>query len=253
MTICLAQAYQTANDFGTARYELESLLSENTRDTNCCNNWPNCARRATMRSRRSVTSGNWWRSRRGTRRSIHWPPMLQDFGYRDEANEILVRLTRREEDPIRLLRSIDSLLTRNGQEAALEIIEPMLSQQRDDWELLYREIVALTLMEKNEEAANRCQRLLAIKQSHDALGRSAEARFKQAQQKARSDNLRGNVTSMPTRESPLMAMRYAGQVQQATGMMSDPYGGYGGAEGAQVPCGLPARSRWPAWAPTLGC
>ena len=33
MTICLAQAYQSAGDYGMARQELERLLSENTRDT----------------------------------------------------------------------------------------------------------------------------------------------------------------------------------------------------------------------------
>ena len=33
MTICLAQAYHSAGDYGMARQELERLLSENTRDT----------------------------------------------------------------------------------------------------------------------------------------------------------------------------------------------------------------------------
>src|SRR5207342_1748726 len=32
-TICLAQAYQSAGDYGTARQELERLLTQNTRDT----------------------------------------------------------------------------------------------------------------------------------------------------------------------------------------------------------------------------
>ncbi len=34
MTICLAQAWQTSGDFGTARQELEQLLGEGSRDTN---------------------------------------------------------------------------------------------------------------------------------------------------------------------------------------------------------------------------
>ena len=33
MTICIAQAYQTAGDLGTARQQLERLLTENARDT----------------------------------------------------------------------------------------------------------------------------------------------------------------------------------------------------------------------------
>src|SRR5207244_11882568 len=33
MTICLAQAYQSAGDYGMARQELEGLLNESTRDT----------------------------------------------------------------------------------------------------------------------------------------------------------------------------------------------------------------------------
>jgi predicted Zn-dependent protease len=34
MTICLAQAHHSSGDYGTARQELESLLSKETRDTN---------------------------------------------------------------------------------------------------------------------------------------------------------------------------------------------------------------------------
>src|SRR5437899_11191131 len=33
MTLCIAQAYTTAGDLGTARQQLERLLTENTRDT----------------------------------------------------------------------------------------------------------------------------------------------------------------------------------------------------------------------------
>ena len=39
--------------------------------------------------------------------------LLQARGDRDEASEIYVKLTQREEDPTRVLRSIDSLLTKS--------------------------------------------------------------------------------------------------------------------------------------------
>src|SRR5262249_22782330 len=34
MTICLAEAYNTSGDYGTARREMESLLNQETQDTN---------------------------------------------------------------------------------------------------------------------------------------------------------------------------------------------------------------------------
>lgn len=223
MTICLAQAYQTANDFGTARYELESLLSENTRDTNLLQQLAKlCQASGDMESaisyQRQLVS-----IAPGHETEYPLAGMLQEFGLREEANEILVRLTRREEDPVRLMRSLDSMLARDSSEAVLEIIEPLVSNNREDWELMYREGVALTMLDRNAEAETVFKQILAIDLPHDALGRSAAAKFKQAQQKARSDNLRGINTSMPSKPTLNTILGYSNQVQRATGLLSQDY------------------------------
>ena len=64
-------------------------------------------------------------------------------------------------------------------EAVLKITEPLLSQQRDDWELIYREGVAWAMLNKPDEAKDRFQRLLSLKFPHDKLGVKAEADLKQ--------------------------------------------------------------------------
>ena len=232
MTICLAQAHNLAGDYGTARQELESLLSQDTRDTNLLQQLAKLCEGGSdleaaigyQRQLVAIAPGN----------ETEFPlaKMLQSRGDRDEATEILVKLTRREEDPIRLLKSIDSLLTQSSMEAVLSITEPLLSQQRDDWELLYREGVAWSMLNKPAEANNRFTRLLAVTLPHDAMGVSAEAKFKQAQSKARSDNLRGTITQLPTRQSPLKLVSMASQVQRTVGLTNDNY--YSSSSGPQA-------------------
>ncbi len=219
MTICLAQAYQTAGDFGTARRELESLLSEDTRDTNLLQ----------QLAKLCQTSGDLEAAIGYQRQLVQFAPghetefplvaMLQAHGDRDEATEILVKLTRREEDPARLMRSIDSLLKQESYDAVIEIVDPLVSQQRDDWELLYREAVAWASLDNRQEAATRFQRILAIQRPHDTLGRAAEAKQKRAAQKARSENRRGQQTRVPTPPSPLAQLSLSNAVQQATGLI----------------------------------
>ena len=227
MTICLAQAHHSAGDYGTARQELESLLGENTRDTNLLQQLSKlCEQGADVegaveyqRQLAAIAPGHETEYRLAT--------LLQLRGDRDEASEILVKLMRREEDPVRRLRNLDSLLTQGAHESVISITEPLLSEQHDDWELLYREAVAWASLEKIEEAQNRFDRLLALAVAHDAFGVVAEDKFKQAQTQARSNNLRGIQSTMPTRRSPLTILRMSAQVRQAVGLDPDRnyYGG----------------------------
>jgi tetratricopeptide (TPR) repeat protein len=226
MTICLAQAWQTSGDYGTARLELERLLGEDSRDTNLLQ----------QLSKLCETSGDIDAAIGYQRQLIAVAPghetefplvaMLQSRGDRDEAMEILVRLTAREEDPARLLRSIDSLLNQGAWEAVIGITEPLLSQQREDWELLYREGVAWAKLEKRDEAATRFDRILALTIPHDTLGLFATDSFKRDQAKAKSENLKGNQTQAPKKLSPLQLVNNSNQVQAATGLISEEY--YGG-------------------------
>ena len=232
VTICLAQAWQTSGEFGTARQELEQLLGEDSRDTNLLQ----------QVARLCETSGDIDAAIGYQRQLIAVAPghetefplvaMLQSRGDRDAAMEILVRLTSREQDPVRLLRSIDSLLNQGAYEAVISITEPLLSQQREDWELLYREGVAWAKLEKKDEATTRFDRILSLTLPHDTLGLFANDEFKRAQAKARSENLKGNKTQGPTKQSPLQLLRYSSQIQAATGLISEDY--YGGSSRQQT-------------------
>ncbi len=227
MTICLVQAHNTAGDYGTARREMESLLNQESQDTNLLQQLSKlCEQGADLEAaidyqRRLAQIAP------GAETEFRLAGLLQSRGDRDEASEIYVRLTQREEDPSRLLRSIDSLLTQGSYESVIAITEPRLSQQRDDWELLYREIVAWASLDKQQEAKDRCQRLLALGTPHDTMGVAAAERLKQAQKKAKSDNLRGIASQAPQRQSPLTMLGMAAQVRQAVGLDADRnyYGG----------------------------
>ena len=223
MTICLAQAWQTSGDFGTARTELEQLLGEDSRDTNLLQ----------QLSKLCESSGDLEAAIGYQRQLIAVAPghetefplvaMLQSRGDRDEAMEILVKLTAREDDPARLLKSIDSLLNQGAYEAVIRITEPLLSQQREDWELLYREGVAWSKLDKRDEAKTRFDRILALTIPHDTLGLFATDEFKRAQAKAKSENLKGNKSQSPTKRSPLQLLNNSSEVQRATGMRSEDY------------------------------
>ncbi|WP_345682688.1 DUF1583 domain-containing protein [Novipirellula caenicola] len=223
LTICLAQAWHTTGDFGAARQELESLLSEDTRDTNLLNQLAKLCQDgadldAAIGYQRQLVA-----IAPGHETEFPLAGMLMSSGQTDEAREIFVKLTQREEDPVRQMKSLDSLLTQGNYESVINVIEPLLAQKRDDWELLYREAVAWASLEKFDEAKLRLERLLSLTLPYDSLGRSAEAKLKQARAKAKSDNLRGVATVSPQRQSPLAMRSMSNQVQRSCGLIADNY------------------------------
>ncbi len=232
MTICLAQAHQTAGDLTTARQELEQLLNADTRDTNLLQ----------QLSKLCEASGDIDAAINYQRQLVAIAPghesefplvkLLQARGSSDEAMEILIRLTAREEDPARLLRNIDSLLNQQAHEAVIRITEPLLSQQREDWELLYREGVAWAKLNKPDEATLRFNRILDLSLPFDTLGIYAEDRFKRDLAKAKSENLKGNQTLTPTKTTPIQMARNSSQVMRATGLRAEDY--YSSSQAIQV-------------------
>jgi Flp pilus assembly protein TadD len=224
MTICLAQAHHTSGDYGTARQELESLLSEETRDTNLLQQLSKLCEESADVDAAIEYQRQLGAIAPGHETEFRLANLLQARGDRDEATEIFVKLTQREEDKGRLLRSLDSLLSQGSFESVLAITEPLVSEQRDDWELLYREGLAWHSLEKTDEAKARFERILSLNVPHDALGASAEEKLKQAQAKARSENIRGIRTTIPKRQSPLELLGMSSQVRSAVGL--DPDRGY---------------------------
>ena len=224
MTICLAQAYQTSKDYGAARRELEGLLSTDTRDTNLLQQLSKLCEASSDPDEAINYQRQLVAIAPGHETEYRLAKMLQNRGDRDEASDIFVKLTRREEDPNRLLKSLDSLMRQQSFESVIEVTEPLLSESRDNWELLYREAVASASMKKIPEAKLRFERLLALKFPHDKLGVAAQARLKRDQAKSRSDNLRGIQSKMPKRQSPLSMLSQSYQVKQAAGLEEQYYG-----------------------------
>lgn len=221
LTICLAQAWHTTGDFGAARQELESLLSEDTRDTNLLNQLAKLCQDgaeldAAIGYQRQLVA-----IAPGHETEFPLATMLMSNGNTDEAREIFVKLTRREEDPIRQIGAIDSLLRQGNHEAVIDVIEPLLAQSRHDWELLYREAVAWAHLEKIAEAKNRFDRILSLTLPYDSLGRSAEAKWKRDQARAKSNHLQGIASAASHRPSPLAMRTSAAQVQQAVGLVAN--------------------------------
>ncbi|MCC7336239.1 MAG: DUF1583 domain-containing protein [Pirellulaceae bacterium] len=221
MTICLAQAWHTSGDLGAARQELEGLLSEDTRDTNLLNQLAKLCQEAADPDAAVAYQRQLVAIAPGHETEFPLAGMLMASGQTDEAREIFVKLTQREEDPVRQMRALDSLITQGNFESAIGVIEPILAQNREDWELLYREGVAWASLDKKEEAINRFQRILALRLPYESLGRSAAEKLKQAQAKAKSNNLRGINTTLPHQQSPLAMRSMASQVQTATGLIAD--------------------------------
>jgi tetratricopeptide (TPR) repeat protein len=222
-TICIAQAWQTAGDIAEARRELEGLLSENTKDTNLLNQLAKlCQEDADMDSainyQRQLVS-----LAPGDETESPLASMLLRAGEVEEAREIYAKLIASEEDPVRQLRSLDSLLNTGIYDTAMRVMEPLLDKQRDDWELLYRYGVCWQGLNNDEEARTRFEQILALPLPHDTLGRAAAAKLKQAQEKARSDNLRGINTVVPARESALQMMSKAPMVRSAVGLITEDY------------------------------
>ena len=225
MTICIAQVHQTLRDYGSARRNLESLLSENTRDTNLLQQISKLCERSNdldaaisyQRQLVSVAPSNETEYRLAT--------LLQSRGDQEEASELLVKLTGREEDPVRLLKSIDSLIRQSAYDSAIKIIEPLLAESRDQWELIYREAIILAAMDKQEEASIRLQQILDLNLPYESMGIIADAKHKRALAKSRSNNLRGVRSTGPQRKSPLDLVQSVYQVKSATGLVNQNYYG----------------------------
>src|SRR5262249_29130520 len=134
MTICLAQAYTSAGDFGTARQQLERLLTENSRDIQLL----------TQLSAMSENEGDIGAALKYQRQLLKAAPskegearlaqLLVRSGENEEARSIWVRMATSEQDMNRVLQAIDSLMSHNQQETARAILERVLREHPHDWE-----------------------------------------------------------------------------------------------------------------------
>lgn len=231
MTICLAQAYQSAGDDGNARQELEKLLTEETRDTQLLQQLVKLCEQdgdleAAIRFQQLMN-----KAAPGKEGTFRLAQLLMKAGERDEGLAMLNQATAEEKDPEQLLRSIDSLLSQKNFEQVQAITEKLVRDQPKNWELLYRDGVALAST-KPEEAAKRFQSILALNIKDDEEAQAAKNLAKKNQGRSRSP-----VVQFREQNPFVQRAQYSWQIRQAAGLDSENY--YGGGYGQQQPFWAP--------------
>jgi tetratricopeptide (TPR) repeat protein len=185
MTMCIAQAYATAGDLGTARGQLERLLLENSRDVHLLGQLVNLCEQegdlaAALKYQRMVTTA----APNNYDHLLKVAQLLTRTGEAEEAADIWVKLVANESEPHRNLSAIDQLLTAGKNDAALAILSRLLLKRPGDWELLYRSGAALVAKGKPDDAAVRFKELLALKLPEDELGEIAKHAIAERKKKA---------------------------------------------------------------------
>ena len=143
-----------------------------------------------------------------------------------------MRLVSKEENPEKLLQSLDSMISQGQNEQALGVIQARLREQPQNWELLYRQAHLLAAT-KPAEAAPLLEKLLAFNFDDDelaALGKRARSKLR------RRDN-----GALPLQRVarwcnrlwrwPCAAFRAAYEVRSATGLDPNRYYGAGYSSG----------------------
>src|SRR5262245_25151461 len=232
MTICLAQAYQSAGDYGMAREELAGLLSENNRDTQLLLQLSKLAE-----SESDLTTAVKYQEQLAKlapsgETEYRLATLLARAGDNQEAAAILVRLAAKEEDREKMLRNIDSLLGGGQEDTALAVIEPKLRENPGDWELLYREGVAL-VKKRPADAQRPLLALLDLSLSDEEWSAAAKARQAMQRRSGGSGTSTTVVTTIGTTTSyqsvqsqtgPFARLSVSYELRQALGIDNNNYG-----------------------------
>ncbi len=224
MTICLAQAYQSAGDDGNARQELEKLLTEETRDVQLLTQLVKLCESDGDLEAAVKFQQQLMKSAPGKEATMRLAQLLMKLGENDEATALMSRITIEEKDPETVLKSLDSMLNQENYSQALTVAEKLTRDQPKNWELLYREGVALAKSKnKAAEARSRFEAILALKLNDDEMTLSAKNQLKKAQGRTRSP-----VAQQFEMNPMLMRVQSTWQIRQAIGLDNQNY--YGGGQ-----------------------
>ena len=214
MTICLAQAHQSAGDYGTARQELERLLVQNNRDTQLLQQLSTLAETEGDLALAVKYQQQLVAITPGKESQLRLAQLLVRTGESDGATEILERLAEEEQDPERLLTALDNLLAHEKRDAVVSIAERALRDQPQNWELLYRAGAAIA-RNKSEEAARRFRAILALTLPDDDTGEKTRRRAAQSQNRPPVATARtpSRITMLPV----IVRMSAARQIRAAVG------------------------------------
>ncbi|MGH7127022.1 MAG: tetratricopeptide repeat protein, partial [Planctomycetaceae bacterium] len=188
MTLCLAQGYQAAGDYGSARESLEGLLTEDTRDTGLLRQLSTLAE----------TEGDYESSARYQQRvneiapsqdgTVRLAQLYTRAGDIENAEAVWVKLVEQTREPHHDLQAIDSLMSHSKHETVIALTGKLLRDDPQNWEALFREGLALSHLDRNDEARERFEAILAIKLDDDEQSAAAKARAKR--QSAHSSSAR---------------------------------------------------------------
>ena len=224
MTICLAQAYQSAGDDGNARQELEKLLTEETRDVQLLTQLVKLCESDGDLEAAIKFQQQLMKSAPGKEATMRLAQLLMKLGENDEATALMSRITIEEKDPETVLKSLDSMLNQENYSQALTVVEKLTRDQPKNWELIYREGVALAKSkDKAAEARSRFEAILALKLNDDEMTLSAKNQLKKAQGRTRSP-----VAQRIEMNPMLMRVQSTWQIRQAIGLDNQNY--YGGGQ-----------------------
>ncbi len=216
MTICLAQAYQSVGDDGSARQELEKLLTEETRDIPLLSQLVKLCEAGGDLEAAVKFQQQLLKIAPGREETMRLAQLLMKSGETEEAKALMSSHTVVDEkDPNAVLKSIDSLLNQGNNDQALAMIQKLTAEQPQNWELLYREGVALAKSkDKSAEARSRFEAILALNLSDDEESLLAKAPAK-----------KGQATPQPLIRAPktlTQRTQTATQIRQATGLVGSP-------------------------------
>lgn len=185
-TFCLAHAHKSVDDFGTARSILESLVTENEKDSELLN----------QLALLSEAEGDLEAAVGYLDELIEVAPdpateyrlvkLLTELGEDQEASLITAKLVRQETDPRRLLNSLDALLNDDKFTTALEVIDAGTCIDSDNWELLFREASALEGQGRSDQAIDRYRHLIEMVVDLDELSLDEQARVADYKQRAQA-------------------------------------------------------------------
>ncbi|HEY7326940.1 MAG TPA: tetratricopeptide repeat protein, partial [Gemmataceae bacterium] len=204
MTLSLAQAYQAAGDLGTARQQLEHLLAENSRDTQLLQQLSKLAESESDTAGALKYQRQWAQAAPNNHDAqLGLAQLLVKAGEADEAAAIWVKLVADEPQPHRNLQAIDALLGHGKADAVLAITRRLLAQNPANWELLYREGVALNELQRPDEAVQRFGAILDLRLSDDEEGAAQKANKKQKTGRAAGASTRMNFQTFQADWVPL--------------------------------------------------
>ncbi len=164
-TICLAQAYNASGDVGTARDELEQLLTPDTRDTQLLQQVANLADQEGDSAAAVKFQEQLVKVAPGRETESRLIELLTKNGDVDAASAAMERLAT-QGDLGQTLKAIDGLLANDKEAVALRILEGALRNDPRNWELLYRVGVA-SVRTSTETAKRRFEEVLALPNPDD--------------------------------------------------------------------------------------